>query len=67
MPSERMELAHVGELAHSAVGLCSIPSDFAVVSNGTLHQFGKLADCNLLAAANVDVAVADFATGSLGG
>ena len=58
MPAQGMEEAHVGEFAQGAVGLGGVPLDGAAVTYGGLDEFGELTDGYLLAAADVDVAVA---------
>ena len=58
VPAEGVQLAHVGEFAQGAVGFGGVPLDMAIVAHGGLDQFGQLADSDLLAAADVDVAVA---------
>ena len=62
VPAEGMELADVGELAHGAVGLGGVEGQFAFESDFFHNQLGKGCDGNLFACADVDVAIAYFAT-----
>ena len=57
-PTQGVKFAHIGEFAQGAVGLGAVPLDGATVGHGGLDKFGELADGDLLAAADVDVAVA---------
>ena len=61
MPTQRVQLAHINELAHSAVGLAGIKGYFALKANGLDNELGELTDGEFLAGAHIDVAVADLA------
>ena len=60
-PAKGVELLHIDELSHRAVGFGGVEGDLALEAYGLDDQFGELADGELLAGANVDVAVADLA------
>lgn len=60
-PSEAVKLADIDELAHGAIGLGGVEEDFALEVNGLYHQLGEFADGELLACADIDVAVAYLA------
>ena len=60
-PTQRVQLAHVNELAHSAIRLAGIKGYFALKANGLDNQLGELTDGEFLAGAHIDVAVADLA------
>ena len=60
-PAEAVELADVDELAHRAVRLGGIELNRAGETSRLRDQFRKFPDCQFLAGADIDVAVADFA------
>ena len=60
MPSEVVKFLYIRELLQRAVGLRSIPSDFAKETDFLLNQFGHLADADFLARAYVDMTVANL-------
>lgn len=60
VPAQGVQFAHVGEFAQGSVGLGGVPLDGAAVTHGGFDHLGELADGDLLAAADVDVAVAHF-------
>lgn len=60
VPAQGVEFGDVGEFAQGAVGLGGVPLDDAAVAYGALHEFCQLLDGYLLAATDVDVAVAHF-------
>ncbi len=59
-PTQRVQLAHVNELAHSAIGLAGIKGYSAIKAYGLDNELGELTDGEFLAGAHIDVAVTDF-------
>ena len=60
VPAQPVQLAHVGEFEHSAVGFGAVPAQVALESYLLHNLLCTLAYAELFARANVDVAVADF-------
>ena len=60
-PTEGMEFADIDELTHRAVGLRRIEHDFTREPDCLNNQVCQLADCEFLACADIDMAIADFA------
>ena len=54
MPSETVQLAHVNELAHSAIGFAGIKGNFALKAYGLDNELGELTDGEFLAGAHVE-------------
>ncbi len=60
-PAEAVELAHVDELAHGAVGLGGVELDCALEADRLDHKLAELAYGQFLARAHINVAVAYLA------
>ena len=60
-PTQRVQLAHVNELAHSAIGLAGIKGYFTLKAYGLDNELGELTDGEFLTGAHIDMAVADLA------
>ena len=59
-PTKAVELLHVNELAHSAIGLAGIKLNFAFKAYCLDNQLGELTDGEFLASADIDVTVANL-------
>ena len=66
MPSKPVQFADIDHLAHGAIGFGGIELHLTFKANGLDDQFGKLADGQFLAGADVDMAVADLTQGRNG-
>ena len=60
MPTQRVQLAHVNELAHGAIGLAGVKLHFAFKAYCLDNQLGELTDGEFLASADIDVTVANL-------
>ena len=61
VPAQGMKLADVGEFEHRSIRLGTVPTEFATETNLADNLLGTLLDAELLAGADVDVAVAHLA------
>ena len=58
-----MEFAYINELAHSAIWFVGIKEDLTFEAYSLNDKFREFTDGQLLACADIDVAVADFSEG----
>ena len=65
VPAEGVELGDVGQFAEGAVGLGGVEGEAAAIADGADDEPRQVADGDLVARADVDVAVADVGIGAL--